>query len=165
MSNAKSMFNPHDTIVSKRASGILLIFGILVLIIGLVTTLYTMNNNFVIYLSGIGVILSIFSFIYIIKQYERSIILRLGKYHKRIGPGINYRIPFIDNVLVIDIRERVREFKAERMLTKDNVPVTIDAILRYKIIDDRAKDAILNVENFNEMIQQVSQTTLRNNIG
>jgi regulator of protease activity HflC (stomatin/prohibitin superfamily) len=67
--------------------------------------------------------------------------------------------------LVIDIRERVREFKAERMLTKDNVPVTIDAILRYKIIDDRAKDAILNVENFNEMIQQVSQTTLRNNIG
>src|SRR5919112_647024 len=165
MSNAKSMFNPTDTIVSKRASGNLLIFGILILIIGLGTTLYTMNNNFVIYLSAIGVILAIFSFFYIIKQYERSIILRLGKYHKRIGPGINYRIPFIDNVLVIDIRERVREFKAERMLTKDNVPVTIDAILRYKIIDDRAKDAILNVENFNEMIKQVSQTTLRNNIG
>jgi regulator of protease activity HflC (stomatin/prohibitin superfamily) len=51
------------------------------------------------------------------------------------------------------------------MLTKDNVPVTIDAILRYKIIEGRANDAILNVENFNEMIQQVSQTTLRNNIG
>ena len=51
------------------------------------------------------------------------------------------------------------------MLTKDNVPVTIDAILRYKIIEHRAKDAILNVENFNEMIKQVSQTILRNNIG
>ena len=51
------------------------------------------------------------------------------------------------------------------MLTKDNVPVTIDAILRYRIIEDRARDAILNVENFNQMIQQVSQTTLRNNIG
>ncbi len=51
------------------------------------------------------------------------------------------------------------------MLTKDNVPVTIDAILRYKIIDERANDALLNVENFNEMIKQVSQTTLRNNIG
>ena len=50
------------------------------------------------------------------------------------------------------------------MLTKDNVPVTIDAILRYKIIEDRAKDAILNVENFNEMIKQVSQTTPCNNI-
>ncbi len=75
------------------------------------------------------------------------------------------RFPFIEIVLVVDIREKVREFKAERMLTKDNVPVTIDAILRYKIIEDRAKDAILNVENFNEMIKQVSQITLRNNIG
>jgi regulator of protease activity HflC (stomatin/prohibitin superfamily) len=75
------------------------------------------------------------------------------------------RTPFIENVLVVDIREKVREFKAERMLTKDNVPVTIDAILRYKIIEDRTKDAILNVENFNEMVKQVSQTTLRNNIG
>ena len=64
------------------------------------------------------------------------------------------RFPFIEIALVIDIREKVREFKAERRLTKDNVPVTIDAILRYKIIEDRAKDAILNVENFNEMIKQ-----------
>ena len=158
------MFSPTNTIVSKRGS-ILFIFGVLVLIIGFGTTFYEMNNNFVILILLIGVILIIFSFIYIIKQFERSIILRLGKYHKQIGPGINYRIPFIDNVLVVDIRERVREFKAERMLTKDNVPVTIDAILRYKIIKDRTNDAILNVENFNEMIQQVSQTTLRNNIG
>lgn len=158
------MFSPTDTIVSKRGS-ILFILGVLVIIIGFGTIFYEMNSNFVILISLIGVILIIFSFIYIIKQFERSIILRLGKYHKQIGPGINYRIPFIDNVLVIDIRERVREFKAERMLTKDNVPVTIDAILRYKIIEGRANDAILNVENFNEMIQQVSQTTLRNNIG
>lgn len=164
MSNTKSMFSPTDTIVSKKGS-ILFILGVLVIIIGFGTIFYEMNSNFVILISLIGVILIIFSFIYIIKQFERSIILRLGKYHKQIGPGINYRIPFIDNVLVIDIRERVREFKAERMLTKDNVPVTIDAILRYKIIEGRANDAILNVENFNEMIQQVSQTTLRNNIG
>jgi hypothetical protein len=68
--------------------------------------------------------------------------------------------------LVVNIREKVHEFKAERMLTKhNNVPVTIDAILRYKIIEECALDAILNVENFNEIIQQVAQTTLRNNIG
>ena len=166
MSNTKSMLSSNDTIVNKRGSVVLFILGVLMLIIGFGTTYYVMNTNLVILISVIGVILIIFSFIiYIIKQFERSIILRLGKYHKQIGPGINYRIPFIDNVLVIDIRERVREFKAERMLTKDNVPVTIDAILRYKIIEDRTNDAILNVENFNEMIQQVSQTTLRNNIG
>src|ERR1044072_100897 len=164
MSNTTSMFTSSDTIISKRGS-ILFILGILVIIIGFGTTFYTINNNFVILISLIGLILIIFSFFYIIKQFERSIILRLGKYHKQIGPDINYRIPIIDNVLVIDIRERVREFKAERMLTKDNVPVTIDAILRYKIIEGKTNDAILNVENFNEMIQQVSQTTLRNNIG
>ena len=164
MSNTTSMFTPSDTIISKRGS-ILFVLGILIIIIGFGTTFYAINNNFVILISLIGIILIIFSFIYIIKQFERSIILRLGKYHKQIGPGINYRIPFIDNVLVIDIRERVREFKAERMLTKDNVPVTIDAILRYKIIEGKTNDAILNVENFNEMIKQVSQTTLRNNIG
>lgn len=67
---------------------------------------------------------------------------------------------------MVNIRGKVREFKAERMLTKhNNVPVTIDAILRYKIIEERARDAILNVENFNEIIQQVAQTMLRNNIG
>ena len=159
------MLSSNDTIVNKRGSVVLFILGVLMLIIGFGTTYYVMNTNLIILILVIGVILIIFSFIYIIKQFERSIILRLGKYHRQIGPGINYRIPFIDNVLVVDIRERVREFKAERMLTKDNVPVTIDAILRYKIIEDRTNDAILNVENFNEMIQQVSQTTLRNNIG
>ena len=159
------MLSSNDTVINRRGSGVLFILGVLILVIGFGTTFYVINNNLVILISVIGVILIIFSFIYIIKQFERSIILWLGKYHKQIGPGINYRIPFIDNVLVIDIRERVREFKAERMLTKDNVPVTIDAILRYKIIEDRTNDAILNVENFNEMIQQVSQTTLRNNIG
>jgi regulator of protease activity HflC (stomatin/prohibitin superfamily) len=112
---------------------------------------------------GISVIIS--AFLMIIKQYERSIILRLGKYQRQVGPGVQTRLPFADNILVVDVREKVSEFKAERMLTKDNVPVTIDAILRYKIIEERAKDAILNVENFNQMIQQVSQTTLRNNIG
>jgi regulator of protease activity HflC (stomatin/prohibitin superfamily) len=165
MSNTKSMLSPDDTVISKRSSGILFILGVSILVIGFGTTFYFMNDALVILVLLTGLILIFFSFIYIIKQFERSIILRLGKYHKRIGPGINYRIPIVDNVLVIDIRERVREFKAERMLTKDNVPVTIDAILRYKIIEGRTNDAILNVENFNEMIQQVSQTTLRNNIG
>ncbi len=151
--------------VMKKGSGTQLIVGIIVLIIGIGIGL-SLRDVLIMYLAiaaGIAVIIS--SFLIIIKQYERAIILRLGKYQKRVGPGVQIRIPFADSVLVLDIREKVREFKAERMLTRDNVPVTIDAILRYKIIEDRSKDALLNVENFNEMIQQVSQTTLRNNIG
>ncbi|MGI0027890.1 MAG: SPFH domain-containing protein [Nitrosopumilaceae archaeon] len=158
-------FNFSERFVKQKGSGYHVILGILILIIGMGIGFAT-DNNFMTYGSlalGIAVIIS--SFLMIIKQYERALILRLGKYQRQAGPGVQTRLPFIDNILVVDVREKVSEFKAERMLTKDNVPVTIDAILRYKIIEERAKDAILNVENFNQMIQQVSQTTLRNNIG
>jgi len=141
------------------------VLGIIAVVIGIIIGSSLNNLAISIIFSILGLISIIASFLFIIKQYERSIILRLGKYNRQVGPGMRTRFPFIEIVLVVDIREKVREFKAERMLTKDNVPVTIDAILRYKIIEDRAKDAILNVENFNEMIKQVSQTTLRNNIG
>ena len=139
--------------------------GIIAVVIGIIIGSSLDNIVVSIILAILGTISIIASFLFTIKQYERSIILRLGKYNRQVGPGMRTRFPFIEIALVVDIREKVREFKAERMLTKDNVPVTIDAILRYKIIEDRAKDAILNVENFNEMIKQVSQTTLRNNIG
>ncbi len=159
---------PYDfahKLVNQKGSGTYAIIGVLILIIGIGIGLFY-HNDVITYLAmviGVSVIAS--SFLMIIKQYERAVILRLGKYNRQVGPGVQTRLPFADNILVVDIREKVSEFKAERMLTKDNVPVTIDAILRYRIIEQRAKDAILNVENFNQMIQQVSQTTLRNNIG
>lgn len=166
MAITRHMIDLNDTVVSRRGASGLFIVGIVVIIIGFGIGFFLIDDNTVEILSVIiGIVLIISSFIFIIKQYERSIVLRLGKFTKQRNPGIHSRIPFIDNVLVVDIREKVREFNAERMLTKDNVPVTIDAILRYKIIEERTKDAILNVENFNEMIKQVSQTTLRNNIG
>jgi hypothetical protein len=165
MLSTSTISDSFDKIVSQKGSGAYVILGILVIILGFGFG-KTVKSELVLYLSliaGIAIIIS--SFLMIIRQYERAIILRLGKYQRQVGPGIQTRIPFTDNILVVDIRERVREFKAERMLTKDNVPVTIDAILRYRIIETRSKDAIINVQNFNDMIQQVSQTTLRNNIG
>ncbi|HEU4824750.1 MAG TPA: SPFH domain-containing protein [Nitrososphaeraceae archaeon] len=154
-----------DRIVSKKGSGTQVVAGLIVLITGIGATQVIENQLLVYTILAIGLAIIISSFLMIIQQYQRAIILRLGKYSRQAGPGVQVRIPFVENVLVVDIREKVREFNAERMLTKDNVPVTIDAILRYKIIESRSRDAILNVENFNEMIQQVSQTTLRNNIG
>jgi len=160
-----SLFSISERIVSQKGSGAHVIAGLLILIVGVASGL-SVGSDAVVYAAiVIGLAIIISAFLMIIKQYERAIILRLGKYHRQSGPGVQTRIPFVDSVLVVDVREKVREFKAERMLTKDNVPVTIDAILRYRIIEERAKDAVLNVENFNQMIQQVSQTTLRNNIG
>ena len=160
-----STWNLKESLLYQKGSGSHVIAGVLILLIG-VGAGFALNNDWLIYGSTIlGIVVIASAFLMIIKQYERAIILRLGKYQRQVHAGVQTRIPFADNILVVDVREKVREFKAERMLTKDNVPVTIDAILRYKIIEERAKDAILNVENFNEMIQQVSQTTLRNNIG
>lgn len=151
--------------VMKKGSGAQLVIGIIILVVGVGIGL-SLDSILITYLAiAVGIAIIASSFLIIIKQYDRGIILRLGKYKKQVGPGVQTRLPFADSVLVVDIREKVREFKAERMLTRDNVPVTIDAILRYRIIENRSKDALLNVESFNEMIQQVSQTTLRNNIG
>jgi regulator of protease activity HflC (stomatin/prohibitin superfamily) len=160
-----SLFNITERIVSQKGSGAHVVAGLIILIVGIAFGL-SIGSDAVVYSAiVIGLVIIISAFLMIIKQYERAIILRLGRYQRQVGPGVQTRIPFADNILVVDVREKVREFKAERMLTKDNVPVTIDAILRYRIIEERARDAVLNVENFNQMIQQVSQTTLRNNIG
>ena len=67
--------------------------------------------------------------------------------------------------MVICILKSVTEFKAERKFTKNNVAFTIDAILRCKIIDEKPNDTNLNVEDLNDLIQQVSQTTLCNSNG
>lgn len=158
-------FFSFDRLVSQKGSGSHVIAGLVVLIVGVALGSAIQNEGVVYAAVAIGVAIIISAFLMIIKQYERAIILRLGRFQRQVGPGVQTRIPFMDNILVVDVREKVREFTAERMLTKDNVPVTIDAILRYRIIENRARDAILNVENFNDMIQQVSQTTLRNNIG
>jgi regulator of protease activity HflC (stomatin/prohibitin superfamily) len=160
-----SLFSISDRLVSQKGSGAHIVAGLLILIVGVAFGLSIGSDATVYAAIVIGLVIIISAFLMIIKQYERAIILRLGRYHRQVGPGVQTRIPFVDSILVVDVREKVREFKAERMLTKDNVPVTIDAILRYRIIEERARDAILNVENFNQMIQQVSQTTLRNNIG
>ena len=166
MSTSKNVdkFFPSKT-STRKGTGFQIIIGAIILIISII--LYSVVFTEIIFyiLLFIGTVLILSSFFIIINQYERAIILRVGVYRGQVNPRIRTRLPLIDNILVIDIREKVREFNAEKMLTKDNVPVTIDAILRYKIIEEKSNDALLNVENFNEMIKQVSQTTLRNNIG
>ena len=166
MSTSKNVdkFFPSKT-STRKGTGFQIIIGAIILIILAILYSVAFSEIILYILLLISTVLIISSFFIIINQYERAIILRVGVYRGQVDPGIRTRLPLIDNILVIDIREKVREFNAEKMLTKDNVPVTIDAILRYKIIEEKSNDALLNVENFNEMIKQVSQTTLRNNIG
>ena len=100
----------------------------------------------------------------IAKQWEKGIILRFGKFKRQIGPGLYWIIPFIDRVAAwIDQRVITTSFLAEQTLTKDTVPVNVDAVLFWFVWD--AKKAALEVENYMTAISWAAQTALRDIIG
>lgn len=97
-------------------------------------------------------------------QWEKAVVLRLGKYRGLKGPGIFFIIPIIDKVInYVDQRIRVTDFKAEQALTKDTVPVNVIAVLYWTVWD--VEKAVLEVQEYNEAIEYVAQTGLRDIIG
>ena len=97
-------------------------------------------------------------------NWEKFVILRAGKLRGVAGPGLFLIVPVIDNVVaVIDERIQTTAFSAEAALTKDTVPVNVDAIIFWFVHD--AQKAALNITNYREAIDRVSQTSLREMIG
>jgi hypothetical protein len=100
----------------------------------------------------------------IAKQWEKAVILRLGKFRGLSGPGLFWIVPIVDAVAQwIDHRVMVSPFSAEKTLTKDTVPVDVDAVLFWAVWD--AEKAALEVENYRSAITWASQTALREVIG
>jgi regulator of protease activity HflC (stomatin/prohibitin superfamily) len=97
-------------------------------------------------------------------QWERTVVLRLGRFRSLEGPGLFFIIPIIETIPYwIDTRVITRSFKAEKTLTKDTVPVDVDAVLFWKVIDP--KKAALDVADYDSAISWASQTALRDVIG
>jgi len=110
------------------------------------------------------VALIISSAIKIADPWDKAVVLRLGQFHMLKGPGLFLIIPIIDNIPYwIDTRVITTSFTAEKTLTKDTVPVDVDAVLFWKVIDP--KKAALEVENYLSAISWASQTALRDVIG
>lgn len=100
----------------------------------------------------------------VILEWDKAVILRLGKFRKVHGPGICFIVPIIDKIVrEIDTRIRATDFSAEKTLTKDTVPVHVDALAFWMIWD--AQKAVLEVENFLEAVTLSAQTALRASIG
>jgi regulator of protease activity HflC (stomatin/prohibitin superfamily) len=97
-------------------------------------------------------------------QWERAVVLRLGKYNELKGPGIFWVIPFVDRVTMwLDSRVRATGFAAEKTLTADTVPVNVDAVLFWSVKDP--EKAALRVEDYREAVAWAAQTALRDIIG
>ncbi len=100
----------------------------------------------------------------IANQWQRAIVLRLGRYTAMRGPGIFFIIPIIDTIPYwIDVRVITSSFKAEKTLTKDTVPVDVDAVLFWKVVDPQK--AALDVADYQAAISWAAQTALRDVIG
>jgi regulator of protease activity HflC (stomatin/prohibitin superfamily) len=114
--------------------------------------------------AGIVASLLLASSIQIADQWEKAVVLRMGKYRGLKGPGIFLIIPILERVMnYIDQRIRVSDFKAEQTLTKDTVPVNVVAVLYWTVWD--VEKAALEVQDYNEAIEYVAQTGLRDIIG
>jgi len=111
------------------------------------------------------IILVIFllSAVKIIKEYERGVIFRLGRLVGARGPGLFFIIPGVEKMVKIDLRTVTLDVPVQEVITKDNVPVKVNAVCYFRVLD--AAKAVVEVENYIMATSQISQTTLRSVVG
>src|SRR5271165_5059641 len=98
-----------------------------------------------------------------VKQYEKGLITRLGKYHAMAQSGLTFIMPFVDDIVRVDMREQVITVPPQKLITKDNVTVEVDAVVYYKVIDPVKSQ--YEVQDFGYACTTLAQTNLRNLIG
>src|SRR5947207_5606430 len=99
----------------------------------------------------------------ILREYERGVIFRLGKLLGAKGPGLIFLIPIVDRMVRMDLRVVTIDVPRQEVMTRDNVPVSVDAVLYFRVIDPEA--AVVKVENFLKASSLIAQTTLRSVLG
>jgi len=96
-------------------------------------------------------------------EWERAVVFRLGKFLRVKGPGLFFIVPLIDQVRLIDTRVQTIQIARQQVITKDNVPVSVDAVLFFRV--ESASDAVIKVQDFRFAISQYARTSLRDVIG
>jgi regulator of protease activity HflC (stomatin/prohibitin superfamily) len=99
------------------------------------------------------------------KQWERAIVLRLGKYNRTAGAGVFFKLPLLEQIGRLDIRTNTIDVAKQNVITKDSVSVMVNAIVYYRIREKELANAILEVENFEQASTTLAQTTLRDILG
>src|SRR5690348_7084599 len=109
-------------------------------------------------------VLFLISAVKVAREYERGVVFRLGRLlDPPKGPGLFILIPIVDRMVRVDLRTITLNIPPQEVITKDNVPVRVNAVSYFRIIDPKA--AIVNIENFMVATSQIAQTTLRSVLG
>lgn len=114
------------------------------------------------FLIPIFVVLIVLS-IKIIQQYETGVVFQLGRYSRTLQPGLNFIIPVIEYARVVDMRISTNDIPKQQVITKDNVPVSINGVVYFKVVD--AQTAVIKVQNYLYAISQYAQAALRDVVG
>jgi regulator of protease activity HflC (stomatin/prohibitin superfamily) len=154
----------RETAMVNYISG--LVFVVL-LVIGLVITVAVGQASPVIAVA-LGILwlfldVVIASSIRLAAQWEKAVVFRLGKYHTIKGPGLFMVVPLIDQTRTVDTRVLAVSIPKQQVITRDNVPVTIDGVLFFRV--QNAADAIIMVQDYRYVVSQYAQTSLRDVIG
>jgi regulator of protease activity HflC (stomatin/prohibitin superfamily) len=112
-----------------------------------------------------GVVLALLaaSAFIVANQWERGVVLRLGEFRGIRGPGLFIIIPVIDRVRVVDMRVLTHHIREQEVITRDNVPVTIDSVLFYRITSP--EDAVMKIQDYSFAMAQLAQSALRDVVG
>ncbi len=99
----------------------------------------------------------------VLDQYERGVVLTLGKYSGTLDPGLNILVPILQKVIKVDMRITTSDIPQQEVITKDNVPVGINAVVYFQVT--KPEDAVLKIQDYTYAITQYAQTALRDVIG
>jgi len=119
--------------------------------------------DYLLYTVLIIILIWLISGLRIINQYQRGVVLTLGKYTSTRGPGLTWILVGIQQIIMVDMRITTIDIPQQEVITKDNVPIGINAVLYFKV--ESAEKAILNIENYFVAISQYAQAVLRDVIG
>ena len=108
-------------------------------------------------------VLLILSGVRIVNEYEQGVVLRLGRFAGVRTAGLNLIVPFVDRLIVIDMRVTAEQVPPQDVITRDNVSVKVNAVIFFRVMDPRL--AVLEVSNFLYATSQLAQTTLRSVLG
>jgi len=162
--NSTAAFTRQPNPVALTLFFVMLSLGFLILAAGI--NYWGLSENTAGLITGIFVLVGVYFLfaLQIANQWEKAVVLRFGKFRGLYGPGLFWIVPIMDNVSAwIDHRVIVTPFAAQKTLTKDTVPVDVDAVLFWVVWD--AQKAALEVENYKAAVDWAAQTALRDIIG